>query len=548
MGIAIWILTKRMILGLLTEVVSFLVLFLLSGVSMEAAGLAHLMGAVVLLGVALFVRGRRQVGMGIIGVAGTAIIFTKVNVGIFVMASMVVAVVIYWPSQLFLTARKIAVAFGLLVLPVVLMQPALAEPAAWHYCVLELIYLVGFAGILLTKKTPVQTLSIREIAIGVGAAVGATILIAVGVLINGTSLPQFISGAIFGQRGLTKQIVIPLPITGPDVAIAIISSIVALVVAAYVMRRGQLPPLLNSIGSGYLRFAIGIWILLTISEGVFPGWTPRGLVVGPTVTLSTPGQSFLLAAPFVWVALLGGRSSDAGSYGFARLAICLMGVLGCLEGFPVAGSQMLWASLTLVPVGVICITDGLSMLTRTGKEPRWVVGGLRVPVGSLVALVLFLFLVLGNVGQVLSTWRGTYDANKPVRLLGAHMVRLPQAQVQQLQEVTQFLQRNCSTYYSLPGFNSFYFLSGEMPPTDFNSTQAWWNAFSFKRQNQIAARLRVTQRLCLIEGPYLGYESYLGFHIPQTQLVQYIESDFVSVKTVGAYYHLLVRRPSPISP
>jgi hypothetical protein len=535
----------------LAEVVSFLVLFLLSGVSMEAAGLAHLMGAAVLLGVALFVRGRRQVGMGIIGAAGTAVIFTKVNVGIFVMVSVIAAVVIYWPTQLWFTARKIAMAFGLLVLPVVLMQPALGEPAGWHYCVLELIYLVGVIAILLTKKTPVQTLSIREIAIGLGAAIGSTFLIAVGVLTNGTSLAQFFSGAIFGQRGLTKSIVIPLPITGPDVAFAIISSVVALVVAGYVMRRGRMPPLLYSIGSGYLRVAIGLWILVTISEGVFPGWTPKGLVVAPGVTLSTPaGQSFLLAAPFVWVALLGGKGSEDGAFGFARLGLCLMGVLGCLEGFPVAGSQMLWASLTLVPVGIICITDGLSMLSPTGNEPRWAVGDLRVPVGSLVALVLLLFLVVGNLGQVNRTWRGTYDANEPVGLLGAHMVRLPQVQVQPLQEVTLFLKRNCTTFWSLPGLNSFYFFSGETPPTDLNSTQAWWNALNFHQQNQVAAKLRQTPRLCIIEDRNFSplFQSYGPVRLDGTQLVRYIVKDFVPVKTVADYYHLLVRGHAPTTP
>src|SRR5579864_5906575 len=44
-GVAVWILSRRALLGVLAEVVSFLVLFVLSAIPMEPAGLAHLMGA-----------------------------------------------------------------------------------------------------------------------------------------------------------------------------------------------------------------------------------------------------------------------------------------------------------------------------------------------------------------------------------------------------------------------------------------------------------------------------------------------------------------------
>jgi hypothetical protein len=541
MGIAIWIFSRRVLLGLVAQLVSFLVMFLLSGVSMEAAGIAHFMGACVLLGLALFVRGIRRVGMMIIGIACAAAVFSKVNVGVFALSGLVAAVMIFWPNSGWRTARKLVVAVGLAVLPVVLMEQALSQPRAWHYCVLELIYLVGLV-VVFQKRVPDQSFSLREIWFGLGGALGATALIAVGVLINGTSFSQFVHGAILGQRGLTKVINIPLPITGPDVAIAIVSSVAALAVAAYTARRGSRPPWMSSFVSGYVRFALGVWILLAITEDVFPGWSPPGIVVAPGVTILGPGQSFLLAAPFVWVVAFGPHEDEEPRFSFARTAICVMAVLSCLEGFPVAGSQMLWASLPLVPVGILCITDGVSLLTRgaeRAKQPQR-----TEPIVPLAAIGLSYLALLGTAGQTLSIWLNTYNTNKPVALPGAEKVRLPAAVVDDLREVTGFLKQNCTTFWSIPGYNSFYFLSGEEPVTGLNSTQAWWKALSREQQNENLIQLRKVPRLCLIEGRYAGVGTDGTLLLKQTRLIRFLEHEFVPVKTVG-YYELLVRRAVP---
>ena len=541
MGIAIWIFSRRVLLGLVAQLVSFLVMFLLSGVSMEAAGIAHFMGACVLLGLALFVRGMRRTGMLIMGIACAGAVFSKVNVGVFALTGLVAAVMIYWPNSGWRTARKLVVALGLAIVPVVVMEQALSQARAWHYCVLELIYLVGLV-VVFQKKVPDGAFLIRDIWFGLGGALGATVLIAVGVLINGTSVSQFVHGAILGQRGLTKVINIPLPITGPDVAIAIASSVVALAVAIYLARRGSRPLWMSSVVSGYVRFALGLWILLAITEDVFPGWSPPGIVVAPGVTILGPGQSFMLAAPFVWVAALGPRESEDPPLSFARAGICVMAVLSCLEGFPVAGSQRLWASLPLVPVGVLCIIDGLSLLrrvsTRAGTPLR------TDPMVALAAMGLAYLALLGTVGQTLSIWINTYDTNKPVALPGAEKVRLPAAVVSDLREVTGFLKQNCTTFWSLPGFNSFYFFSGEEPVTGLNSTQAWWRALDRKQQIENLTQLRKVPRLCLIEGRSAGVGSAGTIFLKQTRLIQFMEHEFVPVRTVGSY-ELLVRKSAP---
>ena len=544
-GIAIWVLTRRMLLGLLAETVAYLVMWLLAGVSMEPAGLAHLLGALVLLGIALLVRGYRRSGIAMAAVASSALVGTKVNIGLFVVAGLAAAMLICWPSQRWVGTRRAIAVLGLAALPVVLMEQVLGQPWARNYCVLELVYLAGLIGVLLTMKLPAQAFDPGEIAVGLAFAIGAGALITLGVLVHGTSLSQLLEGAVLGQRGLVKGTHLSLPVAPADVVVAVFSSTVAFGVTVYSFRRARRPKWLYSVGSGYARFVIGIWILLTISLGFFPGWSPRGLVLAPTVAIPFPGHGFMLAAPFVWIALLGAGVRDDDTFSFARIAICLVAVLGCLEGFPEAGSQMLWASLSLVPVGILCITDGVSLIYRGEKAIQWAGGVLQVPLTSLASVVFLALLTVGNVGSALSHWRTLYYENQPLRLLGATSVRLPLVQDKALRTVTVFLKHNCSTYWSVPGYNSFYFLAGEQPPSGFTVTQEWWKAFNASTQARILRHLRATRRLCLVEAAYYTKSYYLGI-APATPLVHYLQRDFIPVKTVhgGAYgsYHILVRR------
>ncbi len=547
MGIGIWVLSKRALLGLLAQVVSFLVLFLLSSVSMEPAGLAHLFGAVVLLGLALYLRGKHSAAMVLIGVGSTAAIFTKVNIGAFIVAGLVAAVALTWRSRKLLHAHKVVVASSLLLLPILIMAQVLQAQWAWHYCMLEVLYLIALCAILLSGNTSnkAQVPSAREICLVLATAAGSAALITVGIVANGTSLWQFIVGAFFSQRGLAQaflhQRVVPLPISAPEVITTILSSALALFIGLWTFKRGDRHPWFSSVVAGYLRLAAGFWILLSIVQG-FAGWMFVGLVLGPRLSTPVPGMSFLLAAPFAWIAVLGGRDEENDHRRFVRVAICVIGVLACLEGFPVAGAQMLWASLGLVPVGVLCIIDGLSLIPQRKRNSRRAFRIVVPSLGTVLVASLTLSLVLGTGGRTLSIWRNAHSKGESLGLLGAVRVRLPRPEVDQFRVITQFLKANCSTYWSIPGLNSFYFFSGETPPTGLNSTQSWWNALSWNQQHSVLTALVHTPRLCLIEG-----YGYLDFqHIIQTPLVRYVETAFVASKATGAYgpysYELLVRR------
>jgi hypothetical protein len=550
MGIAIWILSRRVLLGLLAEVVSFLALFLLSSVAMEPAGLAHFFAAVVLLGLALHSRRKSRAAMILIGLGSTAAVFTKVNIGAFVVIGLVAAVTLTWPNRRTLRTRKVVVAAGLLLVPIVITAQVLQTHWALSYCMLELLYLIGLGAIVLPGDTfkvrPTQRAGEIHAALITSAA--TALLIAIGIVASGTSLWQFIYGTFFSQRGLARAFLhqrqIVLPLTFPEVAATVLSSALALFIGVWSHKRGERHPWFSSVASGYVRLAAGAWILLSIAQGI-AGWTFVGLVLAPGLSTPIPGISFILAAPFAWVALLGGKDEESDQRRFVRIAICLIGVLACLEGFPVAGAQMLWASLGLVPVGVLCIADGLSLIPRNDRGPHHAVHSLRPSFGSALVAALTLSLTLGTVGRTLNIWQNAYHEGESLGLPGTAHVRLPHPEVKQFQLVTDFLKTHCSTYWSIPGLNSFYLFSGETPPTGLNTTQSWWNALSWNEQRSVLGALVHTPRLCVIEATDPIVWDHKFRHIVQTPLVHYLETRFVVAERTARYgpwsYQLLIR-------
>lgn len=252
----------------------------------------------------------------------------------------------------------------------------------------------------------------------------------------------------------------------------------------------------------------------------------------------------MLAIPFAWVAAMGLDGDDDRSRGFARIMICTLGVLGCLEAFPTAGSQIWWSALSMVPVGLLCISDGFAIMGAHPRRVRWRdlrdVRVLQAPIGTLLVGALITLLVWGNVGELLVAYRGVYRIQTPTRLAGAAWVRLPEWELNELQSVTTFLKRRCSTFQSLPGMDSFYFFSGETPPTGLNASN-WMNLFNPSQNTAILNAMRHIPRLCVLENSELSLFWDEDGPLVQTPVVRYMEDNFVVVEKVGPY-SMLVRK------
>jgi len=121
-GVALWLLTGRLVLGVLAQVTTFLLIDTLINEPMEPAGLAGLLIGILLLGLALVVRRRERLGMAVVGAASAAVLLTKVNIGVFVVGAVCYSILVCWPTRRWQLGRQALGALVLLAVPAVLMS------------------------------------------------------------------------------------------------------------------------------------------------------------------------------------------------------------------------------------------------------------------------------------------------------------------------------------------------------------------------------------------------------------------------------------------
>jgi hypothetical protein len=209
----------------------------------------------------------------------------------------------------------------------------------------------------------------------------------------------------------------------------------------------------------------------------------------------------------------------------ARVAVVALAVVESLIAYPVSGSQVSWASVLIVPAGMLCLHDGVRQLrpalavTRHGGRRAAV--SLVTSVAVLAGIAWLAWVFLGN----LSDSARAYNADKPSTLPGSEMIRIPTAENETLTSLSQAIHERCSTFVTLPGMNSLYFWAEETPPTWFNATD-WMNLFDYSQQEEIVRDLdrQNPSRLCVVDNPSLIYfwDFYADGPEPQRPLVRLI--------------------------
>jgi hypothetical protein len=271
---------------------------------------------------------------------------------------------------------------------------------------------------------------------------------------------------------------------------------------------------------GGIRILVGLFIWLTLLGGLhIPG----------LLRVSALSQPFMLPLSLAWiVAAPRGRADGFETLDFARALVPALAILQSLAAFPVAGSQLALGAVFLVPVGAICIGDGLIQvgLTRIRRQ---------------VATALLL-LALG-VSWLPMSWQQTrtaYKSSVPLGLPGATLVRVPADQAALFREVTQSLRENCDTFISVPGLDSFYMFGQLQPPAP--PTRWIWLANDVPQEKAVVEASNRISRLCVLENDDLIKFQLQGRPAPNGPLPAYIQSDFVPAYSFGPYTILVRRR------
>jgi len=211
---------------------------------------------------------------------------------------------------------------------------------------------------------------------------------------------------------------------------------------------------------------------------------------------------------------------------FGRRALVAIAVFQALHVYPVAGSQLGFASFLLIPAGVIGVVDAI----QVAREHLAAVGRIAVIVVPLVLIAGFVTDDRFDPGRV----RDAYEAETALGLPGAGWVRGLSPQVSAYRSLTQALRRHCDTFFSIPGLNSFYIFTEEEPPTGFN-VGPWMYVLTGDEQRDVVRRLRRVDRLCVLRN-----DDELAFWQgnrppPDGPLVRYLEGLTYPVANVANY-------------
>jgi hypothetical protein len=531
LGLGITKMTRSIVLGLGTMILSFAALEVLTNEPMHPVSLIALLLAVI-VGIATFVGDEEQrespYAMALLGAAVAALVLTKINVGVFAFISVALACA---ASYQVLWARRwprVVIELIFVAVPILLMLGKFHEGWARHYSIhvfaAALAAVIGLRAIAPGKRRD------GELRWLIGGFVVLALVSCVAIIGSGTSIHGLIDGVIRQPLRQSNAFTIPMALSRRIYAFDAIAVGSALVYWYASRRRGDGEP----------------------SPGWTAAWSIFAVVVGFVMAFSVTGQALpfnsnsltgypLSMLPFAWVALIAIDIEKPGRARFARVLLPLLAVLQGLHGYPVAGSQTLLSVVLLVPVGALCVANGVRGLMRvtTVESDRVALAGF----GLLLVLVLGWFTLQTFVREPLRSARGTYHSSAPnmLRLPGSHDIHLASyKESDQYEHIANAMRRECNATQMLPGMDSFYLWSEQEPPS--LTATGWETLFDDEAQEQVIEDIAPIEGLCLLR----NNERAAGWGLGEGPLVKYLEHGFTLIGKWGEYE--LLRREGPGEP
>ena len=524
-GISIQRLSGRLWLGAAGMCGAFSNLYVLANEPMHPQVLCvALLGGVTLLAVSG--PGRRPALAG--GAAGAliaALALTKLNLGVYAAAAAVLAAVMTLEPLRSRPWARWPVAAVVVALPVFVVFRDLNNEWARNLAAVEILSMGAIVAVSLRLRWRG-----RDEGLGrwlVGGAVGfgsAFVAILVAIMITGSSLSDVYGGMV--TEALRVREINPgaFPMANQVVDWAIAS----FALAALCARLRAAEPGASTWWSGGLRIVAGLVILLGVAN------------IHPLALSPAPQNNISLPMLLVWVAAFPPVPGVESQFkAFLRIFLPALAVAEGLQVYPVPGSQIGIAALTFVPVGALCISDGLDVLRAWSAER----GRLDLERSALVVTValvaLTAIMALDVVVRPGINSAATYKNQPSLGLPGGSDLHLAEDQVQAYQAMVGDLHRyHCTDFIGYPNINSLYLWSGIEPPPP-AAPGVWHLALTDKPQQRIVDELRASPKPCVVRSENRAELWLGGREVPQRPLVRYIFSDFRPVQTVGEFEFML---------
>ena len=532
-GVAAHRFTRNLWLGLTGMIAAFGSLVVLANEPMHPHGLCVLL----LGGFALLLASgpsRRPAWLGAAsGALLAALLMTKVNLGIFAIAAVVVAAAFTaWPFAGRLPIRWL-VGAAFLAMPLAVLGRDL--DLAWTR-ELALLEILAMGAVLVAARPLRPTATNRVLSRWLfGAAAGfavALVAILLVLLATGPSLADAYDGIVRQALGIRDLLIGQTPF--PPVTV-LTWAIVALAGAFLATRLLRAPQARPALWSALVRAAAGLATWLAIAHIVVVGLNPSS---------ANPVIVPMLVA---WIAAIPPLGVTETPYKrFLRVLLPALAVAETLQMYPVPGSQLGIASVSFVSVGALCFADALTELRAVYSTPSFRLARLgevtAVAGVALAGIFATTTLVMPAAARIVD-----YRDNTKLDLRGAGLMHLPAQTTETYEQLVGLLDRyECTTFIGWPGMGSVY-LWADLPSPAPQPPNAWFYGLDDDQQRQAVGQLRASARPCVIRNEEQAGSYLRGEPAPDSPLVRYVSDNFKLKFDVGAYEFMLPK-PSATDP
>ncbi len=468
----------------------------------------------------------RWVAMAAAGSLAAALTLIKINIGIFAILAVALAVLFQSPAAWFSRAAKYAAGTGALLLPFALMRTHLHDPAAQAYC---FVVTASIAGVLARAAGFAQTgtVSFRE-CLAAAAGFAATFTLVLLVLVwQGVPMQATLDMLVLDHvrinisQGFWYSAVVLGRIW---IAWAMAGIGAAIMVSRAVRRRPESVPSLLA-PFQILFGAIGL---------LFASFAP-GLLLG-------------FVTPFCWL-LMCPPADRAPRQTHARILLCTAAVMQTLYAYPIAGSQTYFLRILLLVVAAVSLLDGLHSMRQPALLSAMARKFARPATAVTLAAVALAYPV--------SAYRAKrfYKFLTPLNMPRAERIHLQKSEARDYQWLVASLRQNCDTFVGLPGIPSLYFWTGKplpgllhRPPGPLNYDD-WMYAFSSAQQQAIVDAFSRHPSACAVYHPSgVDFWNRGKLDVRLWPLANYILTHFKTVGQTGDYQFMIRNERQLLTP
>jgi hypothetical protein len=489
-------------------IVYLLVFLYLTFLVREPGHPQEICGLLMAVCVAVAVPAAGEQGRGAALVAGAsagALAVTKVNIGVFLLLSLLLASVAAAGHNRARIWFRALVAVAAMLFPFAIARSRLANMWVLNYAAVISLSIVPLLLIGYTSKW-MPSWSACRCFVGSYATVAAA---AVGfALWRGSTLGGIVNGLIVLPHRLSQFSVEPANIS----RWVILWSFASIAIALVHLRRERLGSLCRAghyaLLFSMIKLGFGLWIFSRVR-----GWDTWAMV------------SF--GTPFLWLALTPFPStSQNGAPSAARLLLCFIAAIQPFQAYPVPGTQRIFGTFLILLIAAVCVDDVVSWIDQT-QGHRSIVALLR-RAGLPLVLIGAAILCLHRYHTVDVYYRGL----TPIGMPGAEWIRIDPPQATTYHWLVANLADCPDTFLCTKGLNSLYFWTGRKPPSPIVIGNNL-DIYTPEQQRTVIESLASRPRICIVTHPGLLFK---GLQTQQTNaILKYVEDNFTTYDSFNKF-------------